>query len=133
MVRLISSADFTSLSVSMSILRDGEERRFSFLPRLDQERLERERERERERLRDLDQSEDERERLVDTNFLLSLSKGFCCTLTPPLDVCCAGDLDRDVLRFLSSLDRTRDVERDLDSEREWERERLRERDLERFE
>ena len=82
MVRLISSADFTSLSVSMTTLRDGEERRFSLLPRLDHERLERdrewvrERERERERLRDLDQSEDDRERLVDTNFLLSFSKGF---------------------------------------------------------
>lgn len=47
----------------------------------------------------------------------------------PPDACCAGDLDLDVLRFLSSLD----LERDLDSEREYERDRLRERDLERLE
>lgn len=83
MVRLISSADFTSLSVSMTTLRAGEERRCSLLSRFVHERLEREREwerereRDRERLRDLDQSEEERERLVDTNFLLIFSIGLC--------------------------------------------------------
>lgn len=115
MVLFISSADLTSLSVSITTLRGGDERLSLLLPlRLDHDLFERERECERERDfdRDLDQSDDDLDLLVDTSFLLIFSKGFCCTPPGP------GDLDLDDLRALSSLDLTRERDLDLDSDLE---------------